>query len=161
MSGFPDAKDRASILSAVASQLHVSPQLRQLLPAIAACAEAELFTGADLQAVRSRLQWFCCAWRRLPLRDYVVFSKQLMYSAQLEAAREAIDSQVSESVTTPSESRQPPVIELRHLQTAFATTPPSVPVKDRLMLTRLYESFRSGKPQGMLSGAVGNRVALK
>ncbi len=85
-----------------------------------------------------------------------------MYSAQLEAAREAIDKQTSGVASVASTARgQPPVIELRHLQTAFATTAPSVPMKDRVVLTRLYESFRSGKPQGMLSGAVANRVALK
>ena len=96
--GFPDAADRANIMTTIASQLSVSPQVLQFIPAIASCAEAELFTGADLQA--------------------------LMYSAQLEAAREAI-SKLPPVRRGAATSRDPepdaahaskPIIELRHLQ---------------------------------------------
>ncbi len=51
---FPNAEDRCAILQAVAAKLTVSPQVLQCLPAIAACEECSLFTGADLQAVGAR-----------------------------------------------------------------------------------------------------------
>ena len=47
-----------------------------------------------------------------------------------------------------------------HLQ-AFSVTAPSVSAQDRAMYDSVYQSFRSGKPQGMLTGSAGNRVALK
>lgn len=71
--GFPDASERAAILRAViarleagdaegAAGLQVSPDVHAVVPALAACQACELYTGADLAAVRvsTLLHAVCC-----------------------------------------------------------------------------------------------------
>lgn len=53
-----------------------------------------------------------------------------------------------------------PVVQLSHIQQAFAETAGSVSEADKLRYRRMYDAFTTGRPAGM-GGGQSNRVALK
>ena len=122
---FPTAEERTSILEAICNKVAVSDEVRAAFPAIAGCRECTTFTGADLQA--------------------------LMYSAQLEAARETLASGADTA----------PIVRFPHMTTAFKGTTGSVSDADRLRYRAMYDAFASGRGPSLDSPAGPPRVALK
>ncbi|GBG32884.1 26S proteasome regulatory subunit 6B [Hondaea fermentalgiana] len=146
--GFPDAEEREDILRAVAAKMPLDESARQELPRVARAPEAELFTGADLQAI--------------------------LYSAQLDAIHADLDAPSSSADDGEDESKDAQdapaaprelLVGADHVRKALQEARPSVSREERERFTRIYDAFKgdrgadfnavSGYPDGK------QRTALK
>lgn len=143
--GFPDADEREDILRAVAAKMPLSEGAQEVLPKVARAQEAELFTGADLQAI--------------------------LYSAQLDAIHSDLDAHAADDAKDTKDEDKDPAekVELQvqphHVMKALREARPSVSREERDRFMRIYNAFKgdrgadfnavSGYPDGK------QRTALK
>lgn len=138
---FPDADEREDILRTVARKMTLTEDALADLPALARSTKAELFTGADLQA--------------------------LLYSAQLDKVHAGVPQRGvdgDEGVAGPV--GEVPCIDRESLQRALEQARPSVSLEERERYNSIYRRFKGERTANFnavdgYDERIGERSALK
>jgi len=140
--GFPNAPERSDIMRTIAKKMEFEHSALEDLDRIAALPEAELFTGADLQAILYSAQ--LCA-----IHEQIPGEKNLSREQPSDLGR-ATASLNPKSVPEQTTSVSPSVcksntITKQHLYDALSDARPSVSGEDRARYNRIYEAFKGGR----------------
>jgi peroxin-1 len=153
--GFPTANERANILLTVSRKMDLSQAALQEVAVMAHAPEAELLTGADLQAIMYSAQL------DVVHSGLVDEAKVDAGDVDVKAKKDRQGELEGEETTSPSVR----MIEPSHLRKAMELARPSVSLAERERYTRIYDAFAgdrgadfeavSGYPDGK------QRTALK
>ena len=117
--GFPDGPERAAILQALGRKMQLAPDAWAALQDVAVAEGAEQLTGADLQA--------------------------LLSTAQLEAVHEKLSTLGKNGGGGGGGSGGGVEVTARHVWSAFESTRPSMPQKERAQFAAIYARFQSAR----------------
>jgi len=155
---FPSAEERADILRTIGSKMSLSQAASDMLEEIATSKEAELYTGADLQAILYSAQ-LAVIHQAIPPNLDTEESK----GTEAKAAEKNIQASGQGPSSDPEEASG--MIEPKHLKAALLDARPSVSKEERDRYNSIYSAFSgdrgadfnavSGYPDGK------QRTALK